>query len=148
MKLFKHRPTEGYQTKISIINRRKAILTTAKYTFFGLIGLRLLWLQVFQKNKYSILSDRNRFKEWKIAAERGLILDRFNNKIAENRQLYRIALIKGDVTDLDFVLVTLNKFLRLDNEVIEKTRADFIKLRKFQPYVINKKNPKFKARQG
>jgi len=138
MKLFKHRPTEGYQTKISIINRRKAILTTAKYTFFGLIGLRLLWLQVFQKNKYSILSDRNRFKEWKIAAERGLILDRFNNKIAENRQLYRIALIKGDVTDLDFVLVTLNKFLRLDNEIIEKTKTDFIKLRKFQPYVINK----------
>ena len=81
MKFFKHRPTEGYQTKTSIINRRKAILTTAKYTFFGLIGLRLLWLQVFQKNKYSILSDRNRFKEWKIAAERGLILDRFNNKI-------------------------------------------------------------------
>jgi penicillin-binding protein 2 len=138
MKLFKHRPTEGYQTKISIINRRKAILTTAKYTFFGLIGLRLLWLQVFQKNKYSILSDRNRFKEWKIAAERGLILDRFNNKIAENRQLYRIALIKGDVTDLDFVIITLNKFLRLDNETIEKTRTDFIKLRKFQPYVINK----------
>jgi penicillin-binding protein 2 len=138
MKLFKHRATEGYQTKVSIINRRKAILTTAKYTFFGLIGLRLLWLQVFQKNKYSILSDRNRFKEWKIAAERGLILDRFNNKIAENRQLYRIALIKGDVTDLDFVLVTLNKFLRLDNEIIEKTKTDFIKLRKFQPYVINK----------
>jgi penicillin-binding protein 2 len=138
MKLFKHRPTEGYQTKISIINRRKAILTTAKYTFFGLIGLRLLWLQVFQKNKYSILSDRNRFKEWKIAAERGLILDRFSNKIAENRQLYRIALIKGDVTDLDFVLATLNKFLRLDNETVEKTKTDFIKLRKFQPYVVNK----------
>jgi len=138
MKLFKHRPTEGYQTKLSIINRRKAILTTAKYTFFGLIGLRLLWLQVFQKNKYSILSDRNRFKEWKIAAERGLILDRFNNKIAENRQLYRIALIKGDVTDLDFVLTTLNKFLRLDSEIVEKTKTDFIKLRKFQPYVINK----------
>jgi penicillin-binding protein 2 len=138
MKLFKHRPTEGYQTKVSIINRRKAILTTAKYTFFGLIGLRLLWLQVFQRNKYSVLSDRNRFKEWKIAAERGLILDRFNNRIAENRQLYRIALIKGDVTDLDFVLATLNKFLRLDVETIEKTRTDFIKLRKFQPYVINK----------
>ncbi len=49
MKLFKHRPTEGYQTKISIINRRKAILTTAKYTFFGLIGLRLLWLTSISK---------------------------------------------------------------------------------------------------
>jgi penicillin-binding protein 2 len=138
MKLFKNRPTEGYQTKISIINRRKAILTTVKYTFFGLIGLRLLWLQAFQGNKYSILSDRNRFKEWKIAAERGLILDRFNNKIAENRQLYRIALIKGDVTDLDFVLTTINKFLRLDNETVEKTKTDFTKLRKFQPYVISK----------
>jgi len=138
MKIFNHRPTEGYQTKISIINRRKAILTTAKYAFFGLIGVRLLWLQVFQKNKYSILSDRNRFKEWKIAAERGLILDRYNNKIAENRQLYRIALIKGDVTDLELVVATLNKFLRLDNQTIEKTKTDFIKLRKFQPYVINK----------
>jgi penicillin-binding protein 2 len=138
MKLFKHRPIEGHQTKTSVINRRKAILTATKYTFFGLIGLRLLWLQVFQRNKYSVLSDRNRFKEWKIAAERGLILDRFNNKIAENRQLYRIALIKGDVTDLDFVIITLNKLLRLDNEILEKTKTDFIKLRKFQPYVINK----------
>ncbi len=138
MKLFKHRPKEGYQTKQSIINRRKAILTTVKYTFFGLIGLRLLWLQVFQRNKYSVLSDRNRFKEWKIAAERGLILDRFNNRIAENRQLYRIALIKGDITDLDFVLSVLNKFLKLDSEIIEKTRTDFNKLRKFQPYVIGK----------
>ena len=54
MKLFKHRPKEGYQSKPSIINRRKAILTTVKYTFFGLIGLRLLWLQVFQKNKYEL----------------------------------------------------------------------------------------------
>jgi penicillin-binding protein 2 len=138
MKLFKHRPKEGYQTSTSLIYRRKAILTIVKYTFFGLIGLRLLWLQVFQKNKYSVLSDRNRFKEWKIAAERGLILDRFNNKIAENRQLYRVALIKGDVTDLEFVISTLNKFLRLDNDIIEKTRADFTKLRKFQPYVIGK----------
>ena len=138
MKLFKHRPTEGYQTKTSIINRRKAILTTAKYTFFGLIGLRLLWLQVFQRNKYSTLPDRNRFKEWKIAAERGLILDRFNNKIAENRQLYRIALIKGDVTDLDFVLTTLNKFLRLDNEIIEKTRADFNNSENFNPMLLIK----------
>ena len=49
-----------------------------------------------------------------------------------------LALIKGDVTDLDFVLVTLNKFLQFDNEIIEKTKTDFIKLRKFQPYVINK----------
>jgi len=126
MKFFKHRPSEGYQTKTSIINRRKAILTTAKYAFFGLIGLRLLWLQVFQRNKYSILSDRNRFKEWKIAAERGLILDRFNNKIAENRQLYKIALIKGDVTDLDFVLITLNKFLKLDHDLIEKTKTIYL----------------------
>jgi len=104
MKLFKHRPTEGYQTKTSIINRRKAILTTAKYTFFGLIGLRLLWLQVFQRNKYSILSDRNRFKEWKIAAERGLILDRFNNKIAENRNFTELLLLKVTLQILSLCL--------------------------------------------
>ncbi len=86
MKFFKHRPSEGYQTKSGIINRRKAILNTVKYTFFGLIGLRLLWLQVFQKKKYTVLSDRNRYKEWKIASERGLILDRFGNRLAESRQ--------------------------------------------------------------
>ena len=85
MKFFKHRPSEGHQTKSGIINRRKAILNTFKYTFFGLIGLRLLWLQVFQKKKYTVLSDRNRYKEWKIASERGLILDRFGNKLAESR---------------------------------------------------------------
>jgi penicillin-binding protein 2 len=138
MKFFKHRPSEGYQTKSGIINRRKAILNTVKYTFFGLIGLRLLWLQVFQKKKYTVLSDRNRYKEWKIASERGLILDRFGNRLAESRQVYRIALIKGDVTDLDFVLQNLKKFLNLTEDVIEKTNNEFRKIRQFQPYVINK----------
>ena len=138
MKLFKNQPSQGIQSKSGIINRRKAILGTIKYTFFGLIATRLVWLQLFQSRKYSILSDRNRFKEWKIAAERGLILDRYQNKLAENRQLYKIALIKGDVTDLDFTLKSLNNILHLDSEILEKTKNDFTKLRQFQPYVINR----------
>ena len=51
------------------------LLTAAKaLVMVGIIG-RLVSLQINERSKYKTLSDKNRFREWKLAPERGVIKD-------------------------------------------------------------------------
>ena len=64
--------------KSKLIGRRMFLLTAAKaIVTFGIIG-RLVSLQINERTKYKTLSDKNRFREWKLAPERGVIRDFFD----------------------------------------------------------------------
>ena len=66
--------------KSKLISRRMFIITAAKaVVMVGLVG-RLISLQINQATKYKSLSDKNRFREWKLAPERGAIKDFFNRE--------------------------------------------------------------------
>ena len=59
--------------KSKLISRRMFLITSAKaVVMVGLVG-RLISLQINQATKYKSLSDKNRFREWKLAPERGAI---------------------------------------------------------------------------
>ena len=78
--------------KSKLISRRMFLLTAAKaVVVIGVLG-RLISLQINESTKYKTLSDKNRFREWKIAPERGIIKDYFNREIAANSQVYQIHL--------------------------------------------------------
>ena len=69
------------------------LLTAGKaIVLVGVLG-RLISLQINESSKYKTLSDKNRFREWKLAPQRGIIRDYFNNEIASNKQVYQIHLI-------------------------------------------------------
>ena len=78
--------------KNKTINRRLFILGSAKIGLLGLITSRLYNLQISEKKKYKILSDKNRFREWKTPPKRGVITDFYNNIIADNRRVYQVYL--------------------------------------------------------
>ena len=66
------------------------LLTAAKaIVTFGIIG-RLVSLQINERTKYKTLSDKNRFREWKLAPERGVIRDFYDKEIASNQQVYQV----------------------------------------------------------
>ena len=78
--------------KSKLIGRRMFLLTAAKaIVTFGIIG-RLVSLQINERSKYKTLSDKNRFREWKLAPERGVIRDFFDKEIASNKQVYHCLL--------------------------------------------------------
>ena len=53
--------------KSKLISRRMFVLTAAKtIVFCGIFG-RLVSLQINEATKYKTLSDKNRFREWKLA---------------------------------------------------------------------------------
>ena len=59
--------------KSKLISRRMFLLSAAKaVVVVGVLG-RLISLQINESTKYKTLSDKNRFREWKIAPERGII---------------------------------------------------------------------------
>ena len=63
------------------------LITAAKaVVMVGLVG-RLISLQINQATKYKSLSDKNRFREWKLAPERGAIKDFFDTKLHQVNSL-------------------------------------------------------------
>ena len=93
--------------KSKLIGRRIFLITAAQaVVMVGLVG-RLISLQINQSTKYKSLSDKNRFREWKLAPERGIIKDFFDKEIASNEPLYQVHLVPENVKNL-------NKLFKLD----------------------------------
>ena len=93
--------------KSKLIGRRMFLLTAAKtVVLVGLVG-RLISLQINQTTKYKSLSDKNRFREWKLAPERGVIKDYFNQEIASSKQVYQIHLIPENSQNIEEIFFRL-----------------------------------------
>jgi len=58
-----------------VISRRLFFITVAKLFLFAGITTRLYNLQISDREKYEVLSDKNRIREWKTPPQRGLITD-------------------------------------------------------------------------
>ena len=75
---------QTFQNKSKVISRRMFILSVLKIGVFVSIISRLFYLQISENIKYRSLSDKNRFREWKMIPQRGIIEDYFGEKIADN----------------------------------------------------------------
>ena len=76
-------------SKTRTIGRRMFLVNCFKaVVLVGIVG-RLTALQITESRKYRSLSDKNRFRETKIAAPRGIIQDYFGKEIASNKRIYR-----------------------------------------------------------
>ena len=92
--------------KSKLISRRMFLLSVGKAAVVvGILG-RLISLQINESSKYKTLSDKNRFREWKLAPERGIIKDYFNEEIASNKQVYQIHLIPENTRSIEAVSYT------------------------------------------
>ena len=108
--------------KSKLISRRMFLLTAAKtIVMVGLIG-RLISLQITQATKYKSLSDKNRFREWKLAPERGVIKDFFDQELASNEPLYQVHLIPENTKDLNNLFVRLKAILNITD-----TRVSYLR---------------------
>ena len=78
--------SDNIQSKTRLISRRMFILSSIKLAVFFALVVRLFYLQISENIKYRSLSDKNRFREWKMVPQRGIIEDYFGNKIANIRK--------------------------------------------------------------
>ena len=123
--------------KSKLISRRMFLITAAKaVVMVGLVG-RLISLQINQATKYKSLSDKNRFREWKLAPERGAIKDFFNREIASNEPLYQAHLVPEDAKDLDNLFVRLKAILNITDNRVSFLKRKIKKQKPWEPVVVS-----------
>ena len=123
--------------KSKLISRRMFLLATAKaIVITGVLG-RLISLQINESKKYKTLSDKNRFREWKLAPERGVIKDFFDTDIASNKQVYQIHLIPENTQSIEEVFFRLKGILNLSDKRIFSLKRKIAKQKPWEPIIIS-----------
>ena len=123
--------------KSKLISRRMFVMTVCKaVVVVGVLG-RLISLQINESKKYKTLSDKNRFREWKLAPERGIIKDYFNREIASNKQVYQIHLIPENSQSIEQVFFRLKSILDLSDKKIFSLKKKIAKQKPWEPIIIS-----------
>ena len=129
--------SETFQNKANLISRRMFILSSIKVGVFVSIISRLFYLQISENIKYRSLSDKNRFREWKLVPQRGIIEDFFGNKIADNTQTFQLHMTPEDVPNLEELFFKLSKIIDF-NETKRKRLIKRLKKRKpWEPIIVS-----------
>ncbi len=124
-------------SKTKLIGRRMFVLNFAKaIVFTGIVG-RLISLQINESKKYKTLSDKNRFREWRIAPQRGIIKDYFNNEIASNEKVYQIHITPENTIDIDRLFFRLKSILNLTDRKIYALKRVISKQKPWEPIIVS-----------
>ena len=123
--------------KSKIISRRMFLLTVSKAVIFTGIFVRLISLQINEENKYKTLSDKNRFREWKLAPKRGVIKDYFNNDIASNEKIYQLHITPENSPDLEKLFFRLKNILDLSDKRISYLKRKIAKQKPWEPIIVS-----------
>ena len=120
-----------------IISRRLFMLAATKIVLLGGITSRLYNLQISDREKYEVLADKNRIREWKTPPQRGLITDFYNNILADNDRVFQVHLTLDEIKDFDKTLFRLKNIINLSNNKIKKIYKTKKKLKPWDTLVVS-----------
>ena len=123
--------------KTKMISRRMFILSVAKVVVFTGIFGRLISLQINESSKYRTLSDKNRFREWKLAPQRGTIKDYFNKEIASNEKVYQLHITPENSSNLVKLFSRLKSILNLSDKKISYLKRKIAKHKPWEPIIVS-----------
>ncbi len=110
--------------KARLFTRRAVLVGGAQIGLLGLLFGRLYYLQVLQKDRFSMLAEDNRISLRLIAPPRGQILDRTGAPLAVNQQNYRVVLLPEQVKDIGALLEAMGRFVHLPEAERKRIRRD------------------------
>ena len=103
-----------------LIPRYKLFYVAIAFTFVVFSG-RLWFLQIIEGNELQEFSEKNRFKQTKVMAPRGMILDREGRPLVENKPGFHAILNPQYIDDMEVMADTLAPILSMDrNRIIAK----------------------------
>tara|TARA_B100000700_G_C15054518_1_gene862077 strand:+ start:650 stop:2572 length:1923 start_codon:yes stop_codon:yes gene_type:complete len=129
--------SEPFQSKSKQISRRMFVLSVLKVGVFISIISRLFYLQISENIKYRSLSDKNRFREWKLVPQRGLIEDFYGHKIADNTQTFQLHMIPEDVPNLEVLFFKLSKVINFSRNKRNSLLKRLKKRKPWEPIIIS-----------
>ncbi len=118
------------------ITRRGLLFLGLQLGVIGGLGWRLRHLQVEQADEFRLLAEENRINIRLIAPARGLIFDRNGKPIAENRQNYRVTMVREQAGDPEAVLDDLARIIPLPSERREAVLKEMRRRSAFVPVTV------------
>ena len=124
-------------SKTRIIGRRMFLLSAIKtVVFFGIFG-RLAQIQITESRKYKSLSDKNRFREWRLAPPRGIVKDFFGTEMASNEKIYQLHITPENTQNIEYLFFKLKNILNLEDKKIFALKRKIAKQKPWEPIVIS-----------
>lgn len=111
--------------KARLFTRRAILVGGMKVGLLSLLLGRLYYLQILQKDRFSVLAEDNRINLRLIAPPRGQILDRTGAPLALNQQNYRVVLLPEQVRDMESLLKDLSRFVSLSDVDRKRIYKDY-----------------------
>jgi penicillin-binding protein 2 len=118
------------------ITRRGLVLLGLQAGVVGALGWRMHQLQIVQNEHYHSLAEENRISIRLIPPARGLIFDREGRVLAENRQNYRIVMIREQARQPEAVLERLATIIDLPDAMRERALREMATTAAFVPVVV------------
>jgi penicillin-binding protein 2 len=121
-----------------IFQRRLTRLTLFILIIFGVLFVRLWFLQIIHGAKFRTQSENNRIDLRDVLPFRGLIYDRNGELLVDNRPLFMLGAIPEDIGDLDGLLAGLQGLVEIDHDSARKRIRRAQKCNPFNPVYIKK----------
>lgn len=126
----------GARNRAQLIRRRALLLGGVQVGLVGVLGGRLVQLQVFEGERYARRAEDNRTAERLLAPQRGEILDRRGRPLAHNRETYRLLLVPEKAGPIDAALDEIARVAMLGPAARERVRRAVRKRPAFEPVVV------------
>lgn len=105
-----------------LFQRRTLVVLGFVLVMLGVLAGRMYQLQVVEHDAYRTLSDKNRVQVQSVAPPRGLVYDRNDVLLAENRPVFSVTLVPERVENLERTLGQLQAIIDIPEEDMERFR--------------------------
>ncbi|KAF0117259.1 MAG: penicillin-binding protein 2 [Rhodospirillaceae bacterium] len=126
----------GDPDRARVLTRRVVVLGLGQMGLFGALIARLYYLQVIDGDRYTLLSDENRFNTRLLAPPRGRILDRFDVPLAINTPNFVVQVVLEKAENLERTLESLSRLIPLSDHDRQRIRRDVERRRSFVPVMV------------
>jgi penicillin-binding protein 2 len=120
----------------SIFARRLPVFSALVTGVFGLLVLRLYYLQIVRGSYFGRLAEENRISLIRVRAPRGIIYDRHGNALVTNRPSFSVSLDLDSVRDREATIDYVSAALGLNREELARKVAAVEPYRRFEPVRI------------
>ena len=127
------------QKEVALFNRRVIIISIVILLFVIAVVARLIWLQIFQHELYTTLSDQNQLNLVPMDPPRGLIFDRHGVLLAKNIPVFNLEVVPEKVPSLPGTLKNIDKLLTLTEEELKLFKKELNQHKSFEPVVLKTK---------
>ena len=120
----------------NLFDRRSALLLGCGAVLTSALVLRMLQMQLFNYKTYKSKSENNALRIQVRLPERAKILSNKNAPLARDMPIYRIYIIPEEAEDLEALIETVVKELKIKPAEEIKLRKKISSLRRFQPALV------------